>query len=114
MRRPINSIADLKRRVKDCGSHFFDRDTMRFFNSRIGSDIFKSPRGVFFVTSEKGPDNRRRYTVRQFGGKARCSIKTVGKFQKFRTAAQAKAAARRLAIRFTGRTSRDVYRRRRR
>jgi len=44
--------------------HFFDPDTMRFFDSRIESPLM---RGRFFVTSERGPHMARAFTVRCAG-----------------------------------------------
>ena len=53
---------------------------------------FKSTGPGYFVTSERGPDEIRRYTVRR--ACADGSIDTVGEFQEHATAAQAKSAAR--------------------
>lgn len=82
--------------VEACGSHYFDKDTMRFFNSKLLDPIY--PDGgagvTYFVTSERGPGMARRYSVRVFKD---CGVKTVGEFQQYRTADAAKTAARRLA-----------------
>ena len=78
------------------GMHFFDRDTLRFFNSRILSDVYEGTGGIYFATSEKGPDGVRRYTVRRFE-KATGSVGTFGTFQAYRTARAAKGAAKRAA-----------------
>lgn len=58
-------MQDIKQANRDAGFHFFDRDTMRFFDSRILSQVYSGPGGVFFVTSERGPAGPRGYTVRQ-------------------------------------------------
>ena len=71
------------------GHHFFDADTKRFFRSRIGENVYS---GGFFVTSEKGPNMQRRYTVRQ--AMPNGTIDTFGEFQQYTTGAQAHAAAR--------------------
>jgi len=58
--------------------HFFDGDTMRFFNSRIGLSRHCKNGIIYFVTSEKPPHGDRMYSVRKMevdGG-----INTVGKF----------------------------------
>ena len=56
------SMYDLRGAVAESGNHFFDRDTLRFFRSRIGNNIYG---GRLFVTSEQGEDNSsRRYTIR--------------------------------------------------
>ena len=93
--RAVSSGAMLIDEVKRCNSHFFDADTMRFFKSRL-LEVFPSNKqnATYFVTSEQGPNNVRAYSVRKF---ASCKVNTVGEFQGYATAAQAKAAARRLA-----------------
>ncbi len=57
------TIADVKALNKRAGQHFFDRATMKFFNSRIESTLMK---GNYFITSEQYPFNPRRYKVRQY------------------------------------------------
>jgi hypothetical protein len=98
-----------------CRSHFFDADTMRFFKSRIGSQVFPSARqGVtYFTTSEKGPDEVRRYSVKRLKG---CELDTVGEFQEHRTQAAAQAVAKRMANNplLTGALGRSRGRRKRR
>lgn len=84
------TVWDIEEANQRRGHHFFDEDTMRFFKSRILDGVYG---GRFFVTSEKGPDNVRRYTVRE--AKADGSVDTYGDFQDYATAAQAKGAARR-------------------
>lgn len=60
---------DLQRKAKSVGSHFFDEDTLRFFNScMITESFYKNDDGTvwYFATSEKAPGEgeRRRYTAR--------------------------------------------------
>lgn len=43
---------ELRDLVTRSGSHFFDRDTMRWFKSRL-EDVYAGPDGWYFVTSEK-------------------------------------------------------------
>jgi len=92
-------------RADRTGSHFFDKATMRFFNSRLlpatltqmdaTGDRFR------FVTSELMPgDARRTYTVRsvEFYREAdkngtpreRVTFDTVGEFRQYGSAAQAR------------------------
>lgn len=57
------------REVKDAnralGSHWFDADTMRFFNSRVSSRVYPlADGGTLFVSSERSPNGRRLFTVR--------------------------------------------------
>ena len=92
------------------GYHFFDDASMRWFNSRIESDVFPNRT---FVTSEKddgfiGPggrryaawDGKRRYTVRFFVARTGV-IETASEFGQFATA----AAARKWAQAYTPKTA---------
>jgi hypothetical protein len=64
-------IDELKSLVTRSGSHFFDRDTMRFFRSRVDDYVYPGPDGWYFVTSEKhvshfaNINEPRLYTVRR-------------------------------------------------
>lgn len=65
------TIADIKAANHVKGGHFFDRSSMRFFDSKILSTVYQGVGGVFFVTSEQFHGSRgytapRKYTVRQF------------------------------------------------
>lgn len=60
----FDTIDDVISLNRSTGHHFFDPDTMRFFNSRIETELM---RGRFFVTSEQGPHMARAYTVRVAG-----------------------------------------------
>lgn len=46
----FTTVAQLKRQVSASGSHFFDSDTMGFFNSRVAPRLIGSR---FFITSEQ-------------------------------------------------------------
>jgi hypothetical protein len=88
------TLEQLKQANSDAGRHFFSSDTMRFFRSRISSRIYTGADGAhYLVTSERGPDRVRRYSVRvtRDGG---VSFDTLHGFQAYRTSAQAHAAAR--------------------
>jgi uncharacterized protein (DUF1330 family) len=61
-------MADI--RAKHTG-HFFDRKTLRFFDSRIERSVYQGPGGVYFLTSEQfhgseGYTRPRKWTVRHF------------------------------------------------
>jgi len=84
-------IAEVKRRHD---GHWFDRDTLRFFSSRIARIAYCSDAGdvAFFVSSEQPPNGTRAYSVR------RCDmttgkIDTVGQFCSM-TASQARDRAK--------------------
>ena len=83
------SIDDIRRHNENKGKNFFTPGAMRFFSSRVADRIH--PGGVF-VTSEKGPNGVRRYTVRQIEV-ATGSIATVGEFQQYASGRAAHAAA---------------------
>lgn len=48
------------------GSHWRDRDAMRFFGTRAGEQVYQGTGGVYFVTSEQPPHGPRKCSVRQF------------------------------------------------
>ena len=64
------TIADIKQANRDAGQHYFDRSTMRFFDSKVETQVYEGPGGVYFVTSEQfhgsQGSNPRKWTVRQF------------------------------------------------
>ena len=95
---PRYDIDDIIRahRARPTNNHFFDRDTMRCFRSRILTEVYHGPGGIYFVTSEKGPDEVRRYTVRRFDPET-ATINTPGGHGKYDTAKAAKAAAKHAA-----------------
>lgn len=72
------------------GHHFFDANTMRFWGSKIETDLFENR---CFVTSEDNFDQTSRfYNVRRFG-KDFSTIDTVGEFNSHVTLDDAVAAA---------------------
>lgn len=75
-----HTIADVKAANQAIGAHFFDRSSMKFFKSRIESGLIGGKR---FIMSEQGPDNVRRYSIRE--AQPDGTIDTIGEFQQFRT-----------------------------
>jgi hypothetical protein len=74
------NILDIKRANAAKGFHFFDKNSMAFFNSKIEGRIFEGSGGVFFVTSEaQDMSHARMFTVRNFNSESG-EVKTVGKF----------------------------------
>lgn len=84
---PFNSMADVRAANRRAGQHFFDRDTMQFFHSKIESGLLM---GRYFITSERPPDAAREYTIRE--AKDNGHIDTIGGFRGFPSLAKAKAA----------------------
>lgn len=73
------TINDIKSQVRASGSHWFDPGAMRSFGTRVSEIVYQGPGGVFFVTSEKPPHDKRKYNVRQFDPETN-NISTHGEF----------------------------------
>jgi hypothetical protein len=84
----LHDVDDVRRFNVETGHHFFDADALRFFRSRIGERLYARR---FFVTSERGPDMVRAYTVRLVEPDG--SIADVGGFQAYHTHGAAQRAA---------------------
>lgn len=83
---------------KAIGHHFFDRETLRFFGSRISRELVA---GRYFVTSESDfYGTSRSYTIRVVN--PRGEVDTVGTFGQYETLSQAKRAMRKLATKEGG------------
>jgi len=83
-------IRTIKQQHRDAGGHFFDTQSMRFFNSRIGGIVKSDLKYIYFVTSEQFDDNSPRlYTARMFDKKTHM-IEDASEFQQFKTSTQAK------------------------
>lgn len=85
-------MLEVKQRNASKGQHFFDTDTMHFFNSRVSNILYG---GRYFVTSERNGYNSRLYTVREalLDG----TIATHAEFQQYRSRSGAHARAEKLA-----------------
>lgn len=88
-RRGLGGIAytkqDLKSQAKACGSHYFDRDTMRFFGARLVS-VHPAGHGkggkTYFVESKGGDRAFGRGAIPrhyQIGVFKNCQVQTIGK-----------------------------------
>ena len=86
----FDTIQEIERANENHGHHFFEPSSKRFFRSRIGETVYG---GRYFITSEQFDyTSPRLYTVRMARDDG--SIETIGDFQAFRTASQARAAIR--------------------
>ena len=97
MKFNVYSVDDIVSKHK---GHFFSKDTMRFFKSKLVSDVYVSNSGkVYFVTSEKKSfdTNERAFTVREYDLKLD-KISSVGEFLSYETKAKALTEALRLAF----------------
>jgi hypothetical protein len=90
----VYHIGDVKSKHN---GHWFSKDTMRFFKSRVNDEVFCSKKLVFFVSSEKKgfDDDSRAFTVRVFNPMTK-QISTE-EFLQYETLAQAKSEALRQA-----------------
>ena len=71
--------------------HWFDKDTMRFFNTELPARGYLDIDGdIWFVTGETGPDGKKRFTLRRMQPNG--SIGTFGEFQQYRERSDALAA----------------------
>lgn len=62
----FSEVGAIKRHSWKQGNYWFTPDTMRFFNTRLCSTVCIGSNGIFFVSSDVGPDEVRRYTVRKY------------------------------------------------
>lgn len=87
------SVEQIKNHNKDVGHEFFSKGAYLFFNSVVYDDLIG---GEFFITSEQDSylDLPKMFTVRQ--ARADGTIVTAGKFQAYKTKAQAIKAAKKL------------------
>lgn len=73
------------------GFHWFDKDTMRFFGTRISNwDVITG----YFITSEQPPHGPRTYTLRKADFDTG-NVSTIGEFGQYKTMAQARGALKR-------------------
>ena len=79
---------------KQNGQHFFDKATLKFFNSRILS-ANNTARYVVFITSEVCPAGYKFFTIR-VAKKKNGAIRTIGQFHTIPTKARAEKALRRI------------------
>jgi hypothetical protein len=71
--------------------HWFDEGTMRFFKTKLSSDAYEGPGGVYFVTRETNWSNVTKCSVRQLVGPG--DIETRGDFHAYTV-----GKARRMAL----------------
>lgn len=100
---------EVKRRAEKHHSHFFDKDTMRFFSSRVSElmwvdgdrkDYQTNP--IYFITSEqdRGPYQHsgsvRAFTIRRIDADG--DIDTIGDFQGYSTLNEARRAIKEMLV----------------
>jgi hypothetical protein len=96
--KDIRTIAAIKAVSKQAGKHFFDKETMKFWKSRVYDDLYHCPDGrILFITSEQYGELPRLYKVREFNTET-ARISTLGEFQGYQSKAAAMCAAAKLAL----------------
>jgi hypothetical protein len=77
------------------GSHFFSKNTMKFFQSKVATRkaFSNDDKTFYFVTSENAGfgNSRRSYTIRAYDINT-CKISTFGSFQEYDNLNEAKKA----------------------
>jgi hypothetical protein len=71
---------EIKAANKAHGNHWFDKETMDFFASRLYGSVHY---GRYFISSEVPPHSRRRFTIRVASENG--AIDTIGDFCQFAT-----------------------------
>ncbi len=91
----FQSIDEVKDLNQKSGHYFFSKDTMKFFESKIETDLIG---GRYFVTSESSSfdDRDRKFTIRE--ALPNGDIKTVGEFGGYKSRHRAKQACELLVV----------------
>ena len=85
-------LEEFKRLNAEKGYYFFERDTMRFFKSRLNDWDYVTG---YFITSERRDDYDRKYTVRKADFE-NGNVRLISEFQKFDTIGKARTYWRNL------------------
>lgn len=86
-------MQDVINKLTEAGNNWFDKQTMRFWDSRIESELFDN---LTFILSELTHDGKeRRYTIRQYVPDCN-DIKTAGEFLQYETLEDAVSEAKKV------------------
>ena len=84
----FKNITEVKKANKDKGQHFFSKDTLAFFGSKVYPELYTVAGRQFFLTSEDNFNRTERgYTIRE--AMLDGDIETLGEFLQFATKEQA-------------------------
>ncbi len=79
-----DTIADMATANRTAGNHWFDRDTLEWFGSKIETDVLY---GRYFVSSEQDQHGawggERRYTIRMCDDRG--AVHSLGQFGEYNT-----------------------------
>ena len=90
----FNTLAEVEAANKASGNHWFDRDTMNFFETSLETDLLV---GGFFVSSEQPPHGPRLYSVRRVKNE-QGHITTIGEFCGWKSKREASAAIKAMRV----------------
>lgn len=84
----FKNITEVKKANKDKGQHFFSKDTLNFFGSKVYPELYTVAGRQFFLTSENYYNGiERAYTIREVTPDG--NIETIGEFLQYATKEQA-------------------------
>jgi hypothetical protein len=92
------TVSDMAAANERAGHYWFSKGTKKFFSSRFLPELFKGERLIWFISSEqKGFDRNsgRAFSVRVFDTQT-ANVNTVGEFNGYSSAGDARAVAREL------------------
>lgn len=92
----FKTMSDVKAKNKEIGHFFFDPDTMKFWDSKVESTLYK---GTYFITSEKHATEGkpRQFSIRQVLRTG--EIITVGRGREYSSLESARDAVKELVKR---------------
>lgn len=84
----FNNITEVKAANKAKGQHFFSKDTLAFFGSKVYPELYTVAGRQFFITSEDNFNRTKKgYTIREAMPDG--DIETLGEFLEYATKEQA-------------------------
>lgn len=86
----MRTMAQIKSDHIAIGGHWFDKESMRFFNSRVYGPFAQTPEGDLFVSSERCEGGWTEYTVRIALPSG--EINNASEFRRYETLADARSA----------------------
>ena len=76
----MSTLIEIKENNKQNSRHFFDKQTMKFFNSKIESKLYAD--NTFITSERENYQLPKKYTIRIALNNGR-EIENIGKFQQF-------------------------------
>jgi hypothetical protein len=84
----FNNITEVKKANKEKGQHFFSKDTLAFFGSKVYPELYTVEGRQFFITSEDNFNRTEKgYTIREAMPDG--DVETIGDFLQYSTKEQA-------------------------